>query len=78
MSPASPASPALEADSLPLSHWGNPSFEYTAQQFIYRYILFHIFSSIDYYLMLSIVPCAKSLMVIYFIHSSVYMLILAS
>ena len=32
--PASPASPALQVDSLPLSHWGSPSYVQSMCQFL--------------------------------------------
>ena len=48
--PASLAAPALQADSLPLSHEGKP--------FVYTYITFIFFSIKIYYRILNIVPYA--------------------
>ena len=43
---------------------------------MYTHFFFRFFSIIDYYKILSIVPCAVlSIFVIYFIYSSVYLLI---
>ena len=64
MEPVFPESPALQTDSLPPSHLGSPVLASIIQQsdsviyiyiYIYIYILFHIFSTVVYYRILTIV-----------------------